>query len=322
MAVQRNELHDIASVVQEQDNFLITGHINSDGDSISSTLLFAAIVRQLGKKCCICIDDIIPKKFDFLPGVDRIVAFDEGCDFTPDTVVVLDASNLDRIGRVQSIIPDSAVILSVDHHTSNDGFGTLNYVDSGASSTAEIVYRMVGMLDVGLSKDMAMYVYNGIVCDTGGFSFPNTTHTSLSVCAEMVKKGVDPAYVAANLYQRSSPDTLRALASALSTLEFYCSGKVSCMHLSNGFMSGGRSVDTEGFVDYLLSIEGTEVEFFMIEEKPGYYRVSFRSKEYVDVNRVAAVLGGGGHPRAAGCRISGDVGEIKTKILEILKQHV
>jgi len=319
---ENKKLYKIAEIIKEKDNFLITAHVNSDGDSISSILLLNDIVKQFGKKAVICIDDNVPEKFDFLPGTDNIVPFDELKPFTPDVTVVLDASNLHRTGRVQSIISRSETVLSIDHHGSNDGFGTVNFVDSNASSTVEIVYRLINILGIDITKEMALYVYNGIVCDTGSFSFPNTTEASLAICADMVHFGVEPGFVAKNLYQRSSPDTLRALAASLSTLEFHFNGKVGCMHLANGFVSKGNNVDTEGFVDYLLSVEGTEVEFFMIEENPGYFRVSLRSKEYVDVNKVAGALGGGGHPRAAGCRISGNVDDVKEKILNILKSYV
>jgi len=313
----------VSQVVKEKDNFLITAHINSDGDSISSLLLFASIVESLGKRFVICIDDTVPRKFDFLPGVDKILPFENvKDDFSPEVCVVLDASNLERIGRIRELIPDDSTIISIDHHPSNDGFGTINVVDPKASSTVEIVYGLISVLGIDITEAMATYVYNGIVCDTGSFSFPNTTDKSLSICAEMVRLGADPGFIARKLYQRSSPDTLRALASALSTLEFHFQGKVSCMYLSNGFVSKGNNVDTEGFVDYLLAIDGTEVEFFMIEEKPDFFRISLRSKEYVDVNLVAGRLGGGGHQRAAGCRVEGSVEEVKKRMLNILESFI
>ncbi|MCD6117406.1 bifunctional oligoribonuclease/PAP phosphatase NrnA [bacterium] len=313
----------VSQVLKEKDDFLITAHINSDGDSISSILLFASIVKHLGKRFLMCIDDTVPGKFDFLPDVDSIVSFEKiDYDFTPEVCVVLDASNLERIGRVNSLIPDNSTIISIDHHPSNVNFGKINVVDPKASSTSEIVYQLISALGIDVTKAMATYVYNGIVCDTGSFSFPNTTDKSLYICAEMVRCGADPGFIARMLYQRSSPDTLRALSSALSTLEFHFDGKVSCMYLVNGFVSEGSNVDTEGFVDYLLAIDGTEVEFFMIEEKPDYFRISLRSKEYVDVNAVAGEFGGGGHQRAAGCRVAGKADEVKEKLIKILESFV
>lgn len=313
----------IKECIQKNDDFLVTTHINPDGDSIASVLVFASILKYLGKNYYTLIDDNIPKKFNFLPGIEEILRFDrQSHRFRPLVLVVLDSSDLKRIGDICEIISSETVIINVDHHPSNQGFGNINVIDAKESSAVEIVYALLTYCNIPITPEIATIVYTGIMCDTGRFLFPNTTSRSLRVCSEMVRMGASPDHVAEKIYYKSSRDTILALSVALSTLEFYFDGAVTCIHLSNGVLSSSDDVDTEGFVDYLLSIEGTEVEFFMLEKKPNCFRVSFRSKRYVDVNKIAQTFGGGGHTRASGCIIKGSVEEVKKKILDVLKAYL
>ena len=319
----QHTLSRIKECVQKENDFLITTHVNPDGDSIASVLLFASILKHFGKRYIILLDDQIPEKFDFLSGVNEVVHFQkETYSFQPRVVVVLDASGLDRIGKVEDIIPPKALIINIDHHTSNIMFGKFNAIAPEKSSAVEIIYELFMLCNVPLSKEIATFVYTGIMCDTGRFLFPNTTYQSLSICAEMVKHGASPSIIARNIYQRMSPETLKALAKALSTLEFHFDGVVSSIYLPNDILSSNGKIDTEGFVDYLMAVKENEVQFFMLEKEPNHFRVSFRSKEYVDVNKIARQFNGGGHIRAAGCNIDGTVDEVKNRILEVLKKHL
>ena len=244
-------------------------------------------------------------------------------DFNPKCVIVMDCSNLDRIGCVKEYIKKDTTVINIDHHPGNKDFGNYNIVESKKSSTVEIVYKLYSHLkDVPLTPDEATLIYSGIISDTGKFVFPNTTHSSLSICSEMIKLGAKPDKIASNLYCRNTSETLKTLASALNTLEFYYEGAVSCIHLSHKNIAANGKVDTEGFVDYLLTIENTEVVFFMFEEEKNRFRVSFRSKNRVDVNEISKHFGGGGHIRASGCCIQGKLDEVKNKILDQLKNYI
>lgn len=316
-------LSQIQECVQRNDDFLITTHVNPDGDSIASVLVFASILKYLGKSYYILIDDSIPKKFNFLSGIEEILRFDrQSHRFRPMVLVVLDSSDFERIGSVCEIISPETVIINIDHHPSNQGFGNINVVDAKESSAVEIVYALLTYCNIPVTPEIATLVYTGIMCDTGRFFFPNTNSRSLRVCSEMVRMGASPDHIAEKIYYKSSRNTIFALSVALSTLEFYFDGTVTCIHLSNDILSSSDDVDTEGFVDYLLAIEGTEVEFFMLEKRPNCFRVSFRSKRYVDVNKIAQTFGGGGHTRASGCTIEGSVEEVKKKILDVLRVYL
>ena len=317
------DLDKILKCVRKDDNFLITTHINPDGDCIASVLVFAHILKHFGKKYQIVLDDEVPKKFDFIPSVQEIKQIAvQNLQIHTNVLVVLDSSSLQRIGKVQKFFQSDIPIINIDHHTSNKQFGHLNLIRDKESSTVEIVYSLLSSLNVPVSPEISTLVYTGIICDTGRFLFQNTTHRSLLVCSEMMRYGALPYQIAKSLYYRISPQTIKALVAALSTIEIYCNGRVACMYLENGFMSKEHAVDTEGFVDFLMSIEGTEVEFFMFEKKPKLFRVSFRSKNHIDVNRIAQSLGGGGHKKASGCIVTGTVDNVRKKILAAIKNQM
>jgi phosphoesterase RecJ-like protein len=319
----RYQLDEIKTLIEQNEQFLIATHVHPDGDSIASVLLFAAILDHFKRKYCIVIDDPVPKKFDFLPNVEIIQNYEEfQCPFSPSTVVILDASALHRIGRVQNLIHPDHTIIQIDHHPESEGLGEYNILDCEESSTVELVYYLATVCQLPITRDLAALVYAGILCDTGRFQFPNTTHRSFEVCAEMVKKGAAPGMIAERIYFRNSPQTLKALSDALSTLEFHYDGVVSCMHLNHNMWQNQEKPDTEGFIDFLLTVEGTEVEFFMLKIKQDLFKISFRSKNYVDVNEVAKQFGGGGHMRASGCYLEGKEEQVKKKILDALGKYI
>jgi phosphoesterase RecJ-like protein len=313
----------IEAILRECQRFLLMSHIHPDGDSIASVLLFAHVLDRFKKPCRILLDDDIPKKFDFLQGVERIERYrDRDGAVEPDAVVVLDLSSLDRLGGAQKAIPPGAKIIQIDHHPSERALGQVSVLDERESSTTELVYLFLLYCGVPITPEIATLVYTGIVCDTGRFLFPNTTCQSLKICSDMIRMGASPETIANRLYFRSSQNTLRALAKALSTVEFHMNGRVSCMHLNKDEFNHHEKLDTEGFIDSLLTVDGTEVEFFMLKLKSRLYKVSFRSKETVDVNEIARFFGGGGHSRASGCQIEGTVEEVKDRILRVLKKKL
>jgi phosphoesterase RecJ-like protein len=323
MEIYRETLKDISEYSGKTEKVLITTHVNPDGDCIASVLVLARILNKLNRPYVLLCEDSVPEKFQFLPGVDQIQSLSS--DSTPGSfsvVIVVDSASLERVGRVREYIAPDSIMINIDHHTSNTKFGKLNLVDAEESSTVEIVYQLYRVMEFPVTPEIATLVYTGIVCDTGRFLFPNTTYRSLQIASDMVRKGARTGEIAEYLYYRTSLSTIRALAASLSTLEIHFDGKVAGMYLANGCIADESSVDTEGFVDYLMSIKGTEVEFFMCEKKPGLYRISFRSKNDVDVNQVAGQLGGGGHKRASGCTVEGSFSEVRKRVLKALQLNL
>ena len=313
-------LKKIKTFIDDNESFLVTSHVNPDGDAVASMLLMVHLLSCLGKRAAAVIDDAVPRKFDYLHGIERIITFGAFDATEPhDGIIVVDASSPERTGRLQTLIESGTPVINIDHHASNTRFGDFNFIDPGASSSAELAHQVFSNWPCSVTPEIASIVYSGIVCDTGRFLFPNTTAAALALCSSMVEKGARPDEIAGNLYHRNSQNTVHALADALSTLEFHFNGSVACIYLAN---AQGEDIDTEGFVDHLLSIEGTEVQIFMIEKAPGEYRISMRSKSHIDVNAVAHHFGGGGHIRAAGCVVRGSREEIQDRLLQVLGEQL
>lgn len=316
-------LDAIKTLVDSHRRFWVTTHVHPDGDGLASMLMVRALLTQLGKGVVCLLDDPVPGKFDFLEGIEQVrTDVDAGMPFDPEVVIVVDSSCPSRLGRVEARVFTGVPLINIDHHASNEGFGTVNLIEGEASSAAEVVYRLFSLWPVEITPSLATLVYTGIVCDTGRFIFPNTSARALSICADMVKWGASPSDIAEKIYYRSSQTTVLGLAQALSTLAFHFEGKAASMSLSQAFLRDHGPIDTEGFVDHLLAIDGTEVEFFMVERAPGQFRVSFRSKNLVNVDEVAQAFGGGGHRRAAGATVPGDRAQVLDRILHVLGGHL
>ena len=316
-------LDAVCNVLKREDHFLITTHIRPDGDSLASVLVLGHVFESLGKKHWIVLDDPIPAKYRFLPGIETILQVQPSLPMNRhDVCVVMDSSTLNRIGSLCGLVQGCRMIINIDHHHSNEHFGHLNWVNGDESSTVEMVYAVLVRLGIPLTKDVATLVYAGIVCDTGCFRFPNTTDRSLEICGEMIRKGVSPKYIADKMFYQKNPDTLRALAHALGSMELYFNDTVGCIHIRKDDLEGLSEADTEGFVDYLQLVPGTKVNFFMREEAENRYRVSLRSKNNIPIDEVARVFGGGGHAQAAGCTIEGSVMDVRNRILEVLRRRL
>ncbi|MFH1008728.1 MAG: bifunctional oligoribonuclease/PAP phosphatase NrnA [Candidatus Latescibacterota bacterium] len=313
------EAGGIAAALATYDDFLIATHVYADGDAIGAVLLCAAILRKLGKRSQIVLHDAAPDlRYRFLPGFSEIHSFEQTPDPGPiRALLALDVPTMARIGDVAQLLPDGIPVLVVDHHASNEAFGQENFVRPEASSTCELLHEVVTELGLPFDEPMATCLYTGIAFDTGGFRFSNTSGEALRIAAEMVDRGVRPDRIADALFHRRSYEATRHLGRVLSGIELHLSEKVSSIYLP-----GDRSKDTDGFINYALFIDGVEVAFFIRDEEPGHFRVSLRSQNEVDVNLIAGRFGGGGHRKAAGCRMAGRVEEVKRLILEEIARHL
>ncbi|MEE9305802.1 MAG: bifunctional oligoribonuclease/PAP phosphatase NrnA [bacterium] len=314
----------LGAFLQTHESFFATTHTNADGDALASALAVAACCRQLGRPCRVIIPDPAPDAtYRFLPGIESV----EGPDaleagLSDEAAVVVDVPNLDRLGPVQDFLPPLERVANIDHHPSNTGFGGAVCVDPLASSSVELVHDVVRYLGLTIDREMATLIYTGIVFDTGRFSFSNTSPKAVAIAAEMLRLGVDPHAVSRAIFYERPVASLRALGSCLEALELHLDGRVSIMTVPQALYVAHSDppLDTEGFVDAALSVEGVEVACLLKEEKPGLVSVSLRSKGPCDVDAVARCFEGGGHVKAAGCRLSGSVAEAKTRVLEELAQ--
>lgn len=265
--------------------------------------------------------DEIPEIYRFLPGSDRFVRWDQvSGDF--DLALFLDCGDPSRTGPALAVARRAKVSVNIDHHVTNTHFGDYNYVDPGCSSVGEQIYRLLNEANIPLDKDIAACLYTSIITDTGGFRYENTTVDTHLVAAHLLTFDVQPQAVSQAIYERKTLSSLRLQALALGTLQVGHGGETAWMEVTREMLDrvGSSDEETDGLINYARSIQGVEVGLFFRELPDGGIRVGFRSKGRVDVSRVAADLGGGGHPRAAGCSLAGPLAQARERVLEAIEK--
>ena len=314
---------EIIDALRSEDNFLIASHMNPEGDAIGSALALAISLKSLGKKVSVYNQDPTPSNLQFLPMSSSI--FHDMNDFIHnDIAVVLDCSDLNRLGKDAEKIRKIEKIINIDHHKTNDGFGDLVLVDPDCSSTAEMVYGLIKDIPVQVTPEIATNVYAGILTDTGAFCYSNTTAQVLQIAGELVTKGANPSLVAEEVYERQSVAKIRLLGLALNTLKIVEDGRIGAINVSLSMLdSAGATPElTENIVNYPKSIRDVEVSVLFREISPDNYKISFRSGERVDVADIAKEFGGGGHSKASGCNIRGSLPEVEERVFDAVHRRL
>lgn len=305
-------LRDTADLLNKYQHIALTAHVNPDGDAVGSLLALAHYLKGIGKKVTCVIDDDIPENFQFMPGYEAIVKPDL-CEAGADLLVILDASDMERIGKVKDL--SAAAVLNIDHHLSNGDFAQYTYVDSALAATGEIIFQLLKLMRAEITPAMATCLYTAIATDCGFFRFSNTSVFTMQCAAECIELGVRPNLISEAL-EKKPLSNIHALSKALDTLEIFCDGKISCMTITPDILE--LSENTEGFIDFARTVDGVDLAI-LIKHKSDGCRVSMRSK-FLDVSALALQFGGGGHARAAGCTIKQPLDEAKALILHAARQ--
>jgi phosphoesterase RecJ-like protein len=313
-------LQRIADEVRTARSFLISTHQNPEGDAIGSILGLGRALKGLGKEVQILTQDPTPEMLDFLPGAEEIV-HQAPVDRWFDVAFALDCGDRARLGEEVNRVKGIGKIINIDHHVSNGLYGDLNLVDPQASSTAEIIYDLLRIIPVLLTLEIAENIYTGILTDTGSFHYSNTSPKTFSVARKCLLAGVDPWKVAQRVYETQPLPRLHLLPRVLDTLEITANGKISSVFVTQQMLqeTGATVALTEDFINFPRSLHGVEVALLFREINPQKYRVSLRSRGRVDVARIAGMFQGGGHPNASGCTVEGDLSQVRTKVLGVVK---
>lgn len=313
-----NNLADIALAIDHAEHVLICGHVLPDGDSLGSMLALGLVLEKLGKRVTMGGADRAPSIYGFLPGVDRYVAGGPPAG-AYDTFIVLDCSVPERLGSgYQELLSSGMVVINLDHHTGSRSFGTYRYIDPAAGAVGEIILDLFDLMKVDIPIEAAICLYTAIVTDTGSFQYENTRpHTHRRV-AKLLEIGVPAAQINQKLYEEKPKVVLDLLGLALGTLSLSPCGKVCWMTVTRKLLSSAEAEDehTEGLVNYARSIKGVQIGILFREIEDGDFKISFRTKGIVDANRLAAMFDGGGHQRAAGCVMRGNLAEIQGEVVK------
>ena len=312
-------IESINEEIARSRTFLITTHESPDGDAVGSTLALASYLLGLGKEVTLYYKDPLPDLYTFLPLSDTVRTAIPAGHY--DVCFVLDVGEFSRAGRELAEFRGIGKFINIDHHLLCDRFGAINLIDSEASATGALIYRIIRGAGHEIDYGTALCIYTAVITDTGSFRYSNANPEAFTVAAEMVARGVNAWYVAEKLYESQPRQRLELLSLALATLEISPRGDFAAITVTlDMYEKSGASAElTDGFVNYPRSIRGVEVAVFFREIKPGLFKVGFRSKGKVNVSALAAAFGGGGHHNAAGCTISGTLDELRLKVFAHLE---
>ena len=312
------ELQEAIEFIARRDDFLVTSHVNSDGDGIGSCLAMQEMLQTMGKKATVILQDI-SEAYDFLDGWENIQLAAAPPATKQRNAIVLDCPTLERIGDVQHYLDENTRILNIDHHGNGHCFGTANVMLPTASSSCELVYHLARAADLQIDETVAAQLYTGILSDTGSFRYSLTTATTFEVAAELVRHGARLDYISDQLFRNKDFASVKLLGKAIGSLTLYDDGRIATLRLSHADM---RSGDAEEVINYGLLVSGVEVAVLLKEQGPESYRISLRSRGQVDVGLIAAHFDGGGHTKASGCRLGGSAEEVEQKLLDEIRKHL
>lgn len=316
-------IKEIVLALKGDERMLITSHINPDGDAIGSMLALALALKKMDKDIVVYNRDGVPYQFDHLPGADMVVTSLHG-ENPFDSAIVLDCSELERVGKDFSSMVSTNKWINIDHHLTNEYFAHISLIDKDACSTGYLVYEVIKALPVEMDKEIADNIYTTIIVDTGSFRYSNATKDAFVAAGELVSLGVSPWEISNKVYENQPLGRVKLLSLVLNSLEVSENGKVASLVVTQEMMSttGTGHEETDGFVNYARSIEGVEVAFLVREISSEEYKISYRSKGLVNVATVAQSFGGGGHRNAAGCVIRGTLKEARKAAFDAAGKEV
>ncbi|MCB9757615.1 MAG: bifunctional oligoribonuclease/PAP phosphatase NrnA [Candidatus Omnitrophica bacterium] len=302
--------------------FIVATHVNPDPDALSSQLAVAMYLKACGKKVMVFGEDDLLPRYAFLPGASMIKKVNPLKKIDYDAVIVVDCGDLERVGDVEKIIDPQKPIINIDHHITNHYFGTINHVVPKASSTAEIIFEMFEFARFKIDKKIATLLYLGIMTDTGSFRFENTTSRTHEVVSQLLhfKLPVNSFYQ--QLYESVPLEDLQYFTKVVGGFRSYFDHQVLMVELRRSMLKKfSKEFDLRDKIfSYLRAIKGVEVIGILTEHGKNKTRVNFRSQHEVDVAQLAAFFNGGGHSRASGCIVSGDICRASEMILAQLKK--
>lgn len=317
------ELDRIISVLKESDKIVILPHVSADGDAIGSSLALAMVLRKLGKKPKVMLEEDIPYIYGFLPGREMAEVFTTGHELF-NAAVALDTGDLGRLGARRSMFESAAETVNIDHHNTNTEFAFHNYVSAGSSAVGEIIYEMIKSMGLKPDMDIATCLYVAIATDTGSFRFSNTSPLTHQIVSELINVGVKVAEVSTKIFDSNSYEKVKLTGAAISKLEILENGRIAIMALDYDLIkeTGAKEEDSDGIINIARNIRGVEVAAMLREWSNGEIKVNLRSSSYVDVSAIAGLYKGGGHKRAAGYITGGSLEAAKNALLKDLKEVI
>ena len=312
-------INGIRKVLERNDNFLVFMHENPDSDTIGSALALVLTLRSVGKRAYMACCDKIPQSLMFLTDGERCFGIEDlPGDFTPKFLISVDIASPNQLGKYHYLA--AKIDLALDHQSCHDDLACYRFVDSGAGACAEIIYRVINRMIQGkIPEKTASLLYAALAADTGGFRYANTTPYTHKIAAKLIECGANHFQICRNLFEMKSKTALAAEAFAMENVKYLCGGKISYVRITEADKErcGFEDEDTYDVINVIRRVEGVKVAILARERTPGVYKISTRSTGDIDMAKICAMFGGGGHAGAAGCSVAeGDVDETVDKIIK------
>jgi len=315
----------IAEVFKNHQSFVVLSHVRPDGDAIGSQLALGFSLMAMGKTVYFVNEDGLPENLGFLPGSDRVTPPPaEPLDI--EVAIALDTATKPRLGdHALHASSNAGTWINIDHHISNPKYGDINLIDATSPATGEIIYNLMTELGMPIPDETRDAVYVAISTDTGSFQYSNTTARTYRIAADLIERGLDVGKINSQTYDDHPYRRVELMRALLNTLERTEDGVLAHWELRDRtrIELALRPEDSEGLIDIIRSIRGVQLAVFFEELADGKIRVSMRSKDKrIDVCKIAAVFGGGGHALAAGIRMPGPLGDAKQRLLTEIHTHL
>ncbi len=304
-------------LIKESNTIYIVTHVNPDGDAIGSSMAMYLTLKNMGKD----VQIIIPRyadRFNFLEEIKE--ARDYGDKSEYDLIITLDASNKERLAMPEEDFIKAKHKIVIDHHVKTGMEADVSVLDNQSPATCQIIYEMLESQGIHIDSNIAKYIYLGILTDTGSFNYQRTTPRTHRIIANLLETGFDFAYICKMINDTIKENKLKLIAYAIDNIESFKDGKIKYVKIDWDIIDsfGVKEEEAEGITNYLRAIEGVEVAIYVRGLKDGSYKVSMRSNNSVDVSTVAMSFNGGGHARAAGFTVNGEIDKVKDEIIELV----
>lgn len=314
-------MNEIIKKIKNAENIVITAHMSEDADALGSSFALGTALKNMGKNAVVVLDDAPEERLEFLEYDYKIF----GADFSApqDLLICLDCATKERMGE-RAVLLEKSESVAIDHHFTNTRFADENYVDGDASSTGEMIFRVLKAMQEPITKEIAEFLYTAISGDTGSFQYSCTSPETMRAAAELLEAGIDHAEIARRLYDTENADVLKLKGYVMSNIQSFFGGRLSMVALSRDeFERFGVSEKNSGdIVNIARKARGTEIAV-SVRETPDKIKISFRSNGRYNVSDIAARFGGGGHMMAAGASVSGgNFEKICAEIVEVVGEYL
>ncbi len=312
------------TIIESHNRFVLTTHVNPDGDGLGSEIALAVFLEKGGKQATILNYSPTPNNYLFLEDIHPILWFDAAQHSSiienAEVILVVDTNHPDRLMSMKNIVESSnAVKVCIDHHLDPGEFADLYILDEPSTAAGEIIYRLISFLTGRvIDREIAIALYTAIMTDTGSFRYPKTDPEIHKIIAHLIQAGADPVAIHDFVYERNPINRIHLLGMALANLQLTSNGRIAYIVLTKDMfrMTETFEVDTDIFVPYTLNIHGVEIGL-LFSELEGTVKINFRSKGDIWVNELAKEFGGNGHKNAAGARVANArLEEIVPQVLE------